>query len=339
MLNTAHGSGCTTTTTTSAPAHFISHALVTIRQWFDSDYFPDGAQAVRERPDRFELRRSLPFVFLHIGCVGVIWVGWSRTAVIAAAALYWIRMFAITGFYHRYFSHRTFRTSRWLQFAFAALGNMAVQRGALWWAAVHRHHHQHADTEHDVHSPGLRGFIWAHIGWMTSSRNFPTNYGAIRDLAKFPELVFLNRFDLVVPAVYGAGLYGLGELLRVAAPGLATSGPQLLVWGFFISTVVLLHGTLFINSMAHAFGGRRFATHDDSRNNLLLSLITLGEGWHNNHHRFMGAARQGFYWWEIDPTYYALKVLSWTGLIWNLKPVPRSVYAEAEAQLPRTSAA
>ena len=319
----------------SPVASAVRHALVTVRQWFDSDYFPEGADAVRERPDRFEPRRALPFVFLHVGCLGLIWVGWSWTAVITAVALYWIRMFAITGFYHRYFSHRTFRTSRAGQFAFAALGNMAVQRGALWWAAVHRHHHKHADTEHDVHSPGLRGFVWAHIGWMTSSRNFPTNYGAIRDLAKFPELVFLNRFDLVVPAVYAAGLYGVGELLRVAAPGLATSGPQLLVWGFFVSTVILLHGTLFINSMAHAFGGRRFATNDDSRNNFFLALITLGEGWHNNHHRFMGAARQGFYWWEIDPTYYALKVLSWTGLIWDLKPVPLSVYAEAETTSPR----
>ncbi|MBI3504362.1 MAG: acyl-CoA desaturase [Proteobacteria bacterium] len=310
-----------------------------MRQWFDSDYFPEGAEAVRERPDRFEFRRSLPFLFIHLGCVALYWVGWSWTAVGVAVAMYWIRMFAITAFYHRYFSHRTFHTSRWAQFAFAALGNSAVQRGALWWAAVHRHHHKHADTEHDVHSPGIRGFAWAHIGWMTSSRNFPTNYDAIRDLAKFPELVFLNRFDLVVPALYAAALYGAGELLRVVAPGLGTSGGQLFVWGFFVSTVVLLHGTLFINSMAHAFGTRRFRTTDDSRNNLLLALITLGEGWHNNHHRFMSAARQGFYWWEFDPTWYVLKALSWTGLIWDLKSVPRSVYAEAEARRPRERAA
>jgi stearoyl-CoA desaturase (delta-9 desaturase) len=317
----------------------LRHVLVTVRQWFDSDYFPEGAQAVRERPDRFESRRCLPFAFIHLGCVGLIWVGWSWTAVAVAFALYWTRMFAITAFYHRYFSHRTFHTSRWGQFAFAALGNTAVQRGALWWAAVHRHHHKHADTEHDVHSPGMKGFAWAHIGWMTSSRNFPTNYDVIRDLAKFPELVFLNRFDLVVPAIYAANLYAVGELLRVFAPGLETSGAQLVVWGFFVSTVVLLHGTLFINSMAHVVGGRRFHTSDDSRNNFLLAVITLGEGWHNNHHRFMGAARQGFYWWEFDPTWYALKALSWTGLIWNLKSVPRSVYAEAATRRPRAKAA
>jgi len=317
----------------------LQRALVTARQWFDSDYFPEGAAVVRERPDRFELRRCLPFVFLHVGCIGVVWVGWSWTAVTIALALYIVRMFAITGFYHRYFSHRTFHTSRWMQFAFAIIGNTAVQRGALWWASVHRHHHKHADTEHDVHSPGIRGFLWAHIGWMTSSKNFPTNYGAVRDLAKYPELVFLNRFDLIVPAVFAAVLYALGETLRAAAPELGTSGIQVLVWGFFVSTVALLHGTLFINSLAHAFGTRRFATRDDSRNNLLLAVLTLGEGWHNNHHRFMSAARQGFYWWEFDPTYYALKALSWTGLIWDLKPVPRSVYDDAVAQSARANAA
>ncbi|MEP6671294.1 MAG: acyl-CoA desaturase, partial [Chthoniobacter sp.] len=244
-------------------------------------------------------------------------------------ALYLVRMFAITGFYHRYFSHRSFHTSRAMQFVFAALGNTAVQRGALWWAAVHRHHHKHADHDEDVHSPGLSGFWWAHIGWMTSSKNFPTNYDSIRDLAKFPELVFLNRFDLAVPAVFGLALFLFGEALRIFAPGLGTSGGQMFVWGFFVSTVVLLHGTLFINSLAHAFGSRRFRTEDDSRNNFLLAVITLGEGWHNNHHRFMGAARQGFFWWEIDVTYYLLKMLSSVGLIWDLKPVPHSVLEEA----------
>ena len=309
----------------------LSRCLVTVRQWFDSDYFPEGAEAVRQREDRFEIRRCLPFAFLHVGCLAVTWTGWSWTAVVVASALYFVRMFAITGFYHRYFSHRTFHTSRAAQFFFAVLGNTAVQRGALWWASVHRHHHKHADQEHDVHSPGLTGFWWSHIGWMTSSKNFPTNYDGIKDLAKFPELVFLNRFDLVVPAAFGLSLYLAGTFLRIFFPGLGTSGGQLFVWGFFISTVVLLHGTLLINSLAHVVGVRRFSTDDDSRNNFALALITLGEGWHNNHHRFMGAARQGFYWWEIDVTFYLLKVLSWMGVVWDLRPVPPSVYAEAEA--------
>lgn len=285
---------------------------------------------MRQRPEQFEFRRALPFIFLHVGCLGLIWVGWSWTAVGIAAFLYLLRMFAITGFYHRYFSHRTFRTSRPMQFILAVIGNLAIQRGALWWASVHRHHHQYSDQEEDMHSPGVKGFLWSHIGWMTSSRNFPTNYEAVRDLAKYPELVFLNRFDLIVPALFGAALYGLGEALRVFAPGLGTSGGQVFVWGFFVSTIFLLHGTLFINSLAHVFGKRRFKTTDDSRNSLLLALITLGEGWHNNHHRYMSAARQGFYWWEIDLTYYGLKALSWCGLIWNLRPVPKIIYDEAK---------
>ena len=310
----------------------LSRLLITARQWFDSDYFPDGPDAVRARPDKFEFRRALPFVFLHLGCIGVIWVGWSWTAVAIAALLYIARMFAITGFYHRYFAHRTFRTTRLMQFLFAAWGNTSVQRGALWWASVHRHHHRHSDKEEDAHSPGVRGFIWSHIGWMTSSRNFPTDYRSVRDLAQFRELVFLNRFDMIVPAVFGLALFGLGALLNWLWPDLGTSGAQIFVWGFFVSTTILLHGTLFINSLAHVWGNKRFDTDDDSRNNFWLALVTLGEGWHNNHHRFMGTARQGFYWWEIDITYYLLKALSFTGIIWDVKPVPRSIYEEVRGK-------
>ncbi len=303
--------------------------MITVRQFLDSDYFPNGAEEVRNRPDKFEFRRCLPFLFLHLGCLGVIWVGWSWTAVVVAAFLYFARMFAITGFYHRYFSHRTFRTSRFMQFIFAAWGNTSVQRGALWWASVHRHHHRHSDEEVDAHSPVQHGFLWGHIGWMTSSKNFPTDYKAVRDLAQFPELVFLNRFDMIVPSIFGVALWGFGALLNWLWPALGTSGAQIFVWGFFVSTCVLLHGTLFINSLAHVWGKRRFETTDDSRNNFWLALITMGEGWHNNHHRFMGSTRQGFFWWEVDVTYYLLKMMSWTGLIWDVKPVPASVMAEA----------
>ena len=314
---------------TSQP-HFVKRILTGIRQWFDSDYFPGGPEAAKAKPDRFEWPRAIPFIFIHIGFLFLPFVGWSWTAVAVAAALYVVRMFAITGFYHRYFSHRTFQTSRFMQFVFAAWGNLAIQRGALWWAAVHRHHHKHSDDEHDAHSPRQHGFLWSHIGWMTTSKNFPTDYSTIKDLAKFPELVFLNRFDLIVPALMGISLWALGSFMNYMWPALGTSGAQMFVWGFFVSTAVLLHGTLFINSLAHVWGKKRFNTEDDSRNSLLLALITLGEGWHNNHHRYMASARQGFYWWEIDITYYVLKIFSWMGLIWDLKPVPKSVYTELE---------
>jgi stearoyl-CoA desaturase (delta-9 desaturase) len=307
----------------------IRNAGRTLRQIFDSDYFPEGADAVRSRPDKFEFGRCLPFLFLHLGCLGVLWVGWSWTAVTVAFLLYVVRMFAITAFYHRYFSHRTFRTSRFAQFLFAVIGNTAVQRGALWWASVHRHHHRHSDEEEDVHSPLQKGFWWAHIGWMTSSRNFPTDYSAVPDLARYPELRFLNRFDLIVPVLFALSLLGLGHLLESRFPGLGTSPAQIFVWGFFVSTTVLLHATLFINSLAHTFGRRRFSTTDDSRNSLLLALLTLGEGWHNNHHRYMHSARQGFYWWEIDISYYLLRLLSLFGIVWGVRGVPKVVYDEA----------
>lgn len=297
----------------------------------DSDHFPAGAEQTRSLPERFEPKRALPFLFLHLGCLGVIWVGWSWTAVWIAVALYLARMFFITGFYHRYFCHRAYKTSRAMQFLFAIAGLTAVQRGPLWWAAVHRHHHAHSDDEHDVHSPGVKGFLWSHVGWLTSSKNFPTDYRRVKDLAKFPELVFLNRFDVIGPVLLLAMLFGLGTGLAAWAPGLGTNGWQLVVWGFFISTTVLFHATCAVNSLAHTLGRKRYDTHDESRNSFLLALVTLGEGWHNNHHHYQASARQGFYWWEIDVSYYLIRLLGLFGIVWNIKAVPVAVYRKSNA--------
>ena len=292
----------------------------------DSDYFPLGAEATRALPEKMDWSRAIPFVFLHLGCLGIIWVGWSPVAVAVCALLYVVRMFIITGIYHRYFCHKAYKASRPVQFVFALIGLLCVQRGALWWAAVHRHHHAHSDEEIDVHSPRQKGFLWAHIGWMTSSRNFPTDYRLIPDLAKYPELVFLNRFDLIGPLLVAFLTYSLGTFLQVHHPELHTSGLQMLIWAGFISTVLLFHGTCCINSMAHVWGTPRYEIGDDSRNSFLLAVITLGEGWHNNHHRYQSSARQGFYWWEIDPTYYALRGVAMLGIIKDLKKVPETAY-------------
>ena len=208
-----------------------------------------------------------------------------------------------------------------------------MQRGPLWWAATHRHHHKHSDEKNDAHSPVHHGFAWSHIGWLTSMKNFPTNYKAIPDLKKYPELVFLNRFDQIVPLVYGLIMISIGIILEIFAPSLNVTMWQFFIWTFFISTTVLLHGTLFINSLAHVWGKRRYETKDDSRNSFLLSVITLGEGWHNNHHRYPHSARQGFRVAEIDFTYYGLKTLSWMGLIWDLKPVPSKIKEEGQTLL------
>jgi len=293
-----------------------------ILAWFDSNRLGDSRRdAARSNVDWM---RVMPFIALHLACLGVFWVGVSWVAVAVCAASYFLRMFAITAFYHRYFAHRAFKASRPVQFAFAILGASATQRGPLWWAAHHRRHHKRADRHGDPHSP-RDGLAWSHMGWFLGRSHFSTRWDQIPDLARFPELRWLDRFDIVVPLAYAALIYALGAVLANRAPGLGTSGPQLLVWGYFISTVLLIHATLTINSLAHRFGTRRFDTGDDSRNNLWLALLTLGEGWHNNHHAFPGSARQGFCWWEVDISYLLLRLLAGLGLVRDLRPVPEGL--------------
>lgn len=296
-----------------------------LSRWFDADHNRTESAPLGERADRIDWARILPFIGMHATCLAVIWVGWSPVAVLVALLAYFVRMFAITGFYHRYFSHRSFKTSRVGQFIFGLLGASAVQRGPLWWAAHHRHHHAYSDHPEDLHSPVQHGFLRSHMGWFLTVRGFRPDMRRVRDLMQFRELRWLDRFDILVPVAFAIGMFLLGVLLANVAPDLGTSGWQMLVWGFFISTVACYHGTYTINSLSHVFGRQRYRTGDASRNNWLLALITLGEGWHNNHHHYPNSTRQGFYWWEIDITYYILKVMSWLGIIWDLKPVPIEV--------------
>lgn len=286
-------------------------------------------QWVQSQPDedvqRVQWLNTWPFVFLHLGCFLVFWVGFSWTGLWVCVGMYFVRMFAITGFYHRYFSHRTFKTSRIFQFLMGVLGNSSVQKGPLWWAAHHRDHHRHSDQPVDLHSPVQRGFWYSHLGWITVEKNLYTKYNNLPDFSRFPELIFINRYDWLVPLLYAILLYGTGSVLSQNYPSLNTSGAQLLVWGWFISTTLLFHGTCTINSLSHVFGSQRYNTGDQSRNNFYLALITLGEGWHNNHHQYPGSTRQGFYWWEIDITYYILKALEAFGIVWDLHPVPLSI--------------
>ncbi|QDV08044.1 Fatty acid desaturase [Planctomycetes bacterium Poly30] len=267
--------------------------------------------------------RVVPFVALHLSCLFVFVVGFSWAALITAVSLYVIRMFAITAGYHRYFSHRAYRTSRVGQFCLAVLGASAAQRGPLWWAAHHRHHHKHSDDPLDIHSPKQQGIFWSHIGWVLDRSNFRSQIELIKDFAKFPELRFLDRFDILVPVLLGVSVFLWGVFLEAFAPGLGTNGWQMLVWGFVVSTIALYHGTFTVNSLAHLVGKRRFETKDTSRNNWFIAIITLGEGWHNNHHHYQASARQGFYWWELDVSYYILKTLSVFGIVWDLRPVPK----------------
>lgn len=293
---------------------------IAFMRWFDTEA---GAETICQTDAKHvDWFRVLPLVALHAACLLVFWVGWSKVAVFSAVALYLLRMFAITGFYHRYFSHKAFKTNRFWQFVFAVIGNMAAQRGPLWWAAHHRHHHRFTDLVNDVHSPKQHGFWWSHLGWLTSKANFPTQSKYVKEWTRFPELRWINRFDTIIPIVLAMVTYLAGVLLEIVAPSLGTNGPQMLIWGFFISTVVLLHATLTINSLDHMFGSRRFETKDTSRNNAVLAILTLGEGWHNNHHRYAISARQGLRWWELDMTYFVLVLFSKLHMVRDLRPIP-----------------
>ena len=255
---------------------------------------------------------AIPFVLVHLAALAAIWTGVSAGMVLLCVALYLVRMFGVTAGYHRYFSHRSFKTSRAGQFLLAVLAQSSAQRGILWWAAKHRHHHRFSDTEQDVHSPRHRGFLYSHVGWIFTPQHSATDYDSIPDLTKYPELRWLDRHPYLPATLLGIACFLLG-------------GWQGLVVGFVWSTVLLYHGTFFINSLAHVHGTQRYVTGDDSRNNWWLAVITLGEGWHNNHHAYQRSTRQGFRWYEIDPTFYVLTMLSWARVVWELGAPPDDV--------------
>jgi len=273
-------------------------------------------------PGKLDYSICIQFLFMHLACLLVIWTGVSPVAVAVCVALYILRMFAITAGFHRLFAHRTYRTGRIFRLLMAFTGTAAYQKGPLWWSAHHRRHHLLADTEEDLHSPLTRTLWRSHVAWFLSRGSQVTEWKLITNLSKYPDLRFLDRYYSLPPAILAGAMFLLGAILQRYAPGLGTSGWQMLICGFFISTVALYHGTFTVNSLAHIFGKRRFATEDNSRNNLFVALITLGEGWHNNHHYYPSSERQGFYWWEVDVSHYTLRVLSWLGIVWDLRTPP-----------------
>jgi stearoyl-CoA desaturase (delta-9 desaturase) len=258
---------------------------------------------------------AVPLILVHLLPLLAFYTGTKMQDWVVCIALYWIRMFGVTGVYHRYFAHRTYKTSRVFQFVLALIAMSSSQKGVLWWASNHRVHHKFSDKDGDPHD-SRRGFWYSHIGWLYDHRE-ATDYSKIRDMARYPELVFLNKLWFLPPAALGLGIWYF----------MGWSG---LLIGFFLSTALLWHGTFTINSLSHIFGSVRYKTGEDSKNNWLLAIITMGEGWHNNHHHFMGSTRQGFYWWEIDVTYYILRGLQAVGLVWDIKEPPARVYEEAK---------
>ena len=258
-------------------------------------------------------RISLPgslFILVHLACFAVFWTGIDMKAALLCAFMFFVRKFGITGAFHRYFSHRSYKTSRFFQFCLAFLGGAAAQKGALWWAAHHRHHHRHSDTEDDLHSAKLEGFYWSHVGWVLSPEYEEYDSNVVKDLNKFPELVWLDKWIFIPPVAAAVFCF-------------LVHGWMGLVVGFFISTVILYHTTFAINSLCHMFGSRRYETGEESKNSLWLALLTMGEGWHNNHHHYPLSARQGFFWYEIDLTYYVLLTLEKLGIVWDLQAPPK----------------
>ncbi|TDU68097.1 stearoyl-CoA desaturase (delta-9 desaturase) [Prosthecobacter fusiformis] len=276
----------------------------------------------------FQLNLSgVLFFGLHALAISAFFVKPDLTAILLCVGLFLVRKFGITGGYHRYFSHRSFKTSRWFQFVLAWLGGMSAQKGALWWAAHHRHHHQHSDQEDDIHSVKQQGFYWAHVGWVLAPDYNEYDAKRVKDLTKFPELVFIDRHHIIPPLVLAVATYLFGLLMT----GTAMGGLTYFLWGFCLSTVILYHTTFAINSFCHLLGSRRYETGESSRNSFILAIVTLGEGWHNNHHYYPHCARQGFFWWEIDPTYYVIKALKFVGIVHDIKEPNARVLEGKEA--------
>ncbi len=255
--------------------------------------------------ERINWRSSAPFLAFHLVPLAMLWTGVPARALVMAAVLYFVRMFFVTAGYHRYFSHRSYRLGRPAQFLMALGGTTALQKGPLWWAAHHRDHHRWSDTERDIHSP-IRGFWWSHVGWILCDRYSATDESRIKDFAKYPELRWLNRHDWVGGVALGVATFLVG-------------GWSGLVIGFGLSTVLLWHGTFLVNSLAHVIGRRRYVTSDTSRNSLLIAILTNGEGWHNNHHHYQASAAQAFHWYQWDPSFYVLWLLSQVGIVHDLK--------------------
>lgn len=256
--------------------------------------------------DRPYWRNIVYFSALHLLPLGALITGAGAAELVAAGALYWIRIWFVTAGYHCYFSHRAFETSRAFQLVLAIGAQASGQGSVLRWATAHRYHHANSDRASDLHSPHGRGLWHAHMGWLLRTRYLAPSTPRPGPLTRFPELRWLDRHPNVPPAALA-----LLALLAFGLPGL------FVVYG--LGTVLVYHATFTVNSLAHRFGARPYETPDRSRNNWFVALIMLGGGWHNNHHRFPRSARQGLAWWELDVTYYVLLGLARLGIVRALR--------------------
>ena len=266
-------------------------------------------------------------VFWVVQCSAflIFFISFSWTFLALWAVSHFLRAIGLTLAFHRYFAHRSFQMNRTARFVWSFIGTAAMQKGPLWWAGHHVNHHRYADRDGDPHSPMVSGIYYAHIGWFLNDARhdrLEASNPVMRDFSKAPEIVWLNKNFWAPPLLLAIAMFLIG-------------GMPWLIWGFCVPTMTLAHATFAINTVNHMFGSRRFDTIDESRNNLVTAFFAVGEGWHNNHHRYQRSARNGFYWWEFDPTWYVIRLMQMIGLVWDVKTVPHRIYEEARVSKAR----
>lgn len=248
-----------------------------------------------------------PMIAVHVGAIGVLFVAGTWADWITLAVVAYLRGLISTIGYHRFFAHRSFKTSRVAQFFLASACCANLQQGPMWWAAYHRHHHRYSDEPGDVHSPHHGGFWWAYCGWLFIP--LQPQWEQVRDLRRFPELVLLERFWQIPGILLAVTFWLIG-------------GWSLLCIGFCLSAVLSFQLTFVVNTLGHLIGSRRYPTPDHSTNSFLLALMSLGDGWHNNHHHYPHTAQAGFFWWEVDGAFRVIRVFERLGIIWDVRRVP-----------------
>ena len=250
-------------------------------------------------------------VVLHAAAIAAMFM-FSWKALLASAFLYWIgNGLGISMGYHRLHTHRSYKLPQWLEYFLAICATFALEGGPIFWVATHRVHHQFSDKPGDPHSP-REGVWWSHIGWMLVGESGHSNTTLLAkyapDLAKDRFYVWLNDYHWLFTVALVPVLFLIGGL-------------PLMFWGVGARIVFGLHATWAVNSVTHLWGGRRFETRDDSRNNWWVALLTFGEGWHNNHHAHPTSARHGLAWYELDISWLHITVLKWLGIAKSVRVV------------------
>ena len=236
-------------------------------------------------------------------------VGFHWAGVAIFGANYVVGALSITVGFHRYISHKSLKTNRVCQLVIGFLGCCQLQGGPIAWSTIHRHHHRASDKQQDLHTP-THGFYQSHYGWLLNPKTYEVAFGSgVSDLNKYKELIWLDRYNFIPPVIYFVCLWSGGEWYSRQHPETFIDGWYVLFWGGILRVVGLWHVTWSVNSVCHIWGRRDFATKDESKNNLWIALLSLGEGWHNNHHKYPSSARNGFGWMQPDVSYYFILLM------------------------------